>query len=60
MTAQNENKKLRKHFSRASEVPERNKKASTMLFSEFTASPTEQITPIRVAVMSKKAGMTKL
>ena len=41
LTAQNENKKLRKHFNRASEVPKKDKRADTMKSSEFGASPTE-------------------
>ena len=51
---------MRKYFTRASEVPKREKHASTMRTgSDFGASPTEKITPIRVAVMSKKAGDDK-
>ena len=59
VTAQNENKKLRKYFSRATEVPKKENHSSTMRNSDFGASPTEKITPIRVAVMSKKAGDDK-
>ena len=54
MTSEKENKKLRKYFTRATVVPEKEKK-STAKSTVFCASPSENITPIRVAVVSKKA-----
>ena len=53
VTAEKENKKLRKHFSRATVVPEKDKK-STGKSTVFGQSPAESLTPIRV-VVSKRA-----
>ena len=57
LTTEKENKKLRKHFTRATVIPEKDKIKSNGMTSVFgsIATPSEKICPIRVAVVSKKA-----
>ena len=55
MTSEKENKKLRKYFTRASVIPEKEKKSTGKSTVFGATSPKENITPIRVAVVSKKA-----